>query len=166
MQASQEFVQIVDENNVEIAAVSRRIMREQVLIHRASYVLVFNSNGALFVQQRTLSKDVYPGYYDIAAGGVVLAEENYEECAERELAEELGIHGIPLSHCFDHFYRDEENRVWGRIFHCSHEGPFTLQREEILSGEFISLRQIRELSRRQPFTPDGLQILQRLQKER
>ena len=71
-----EIVQIVDENNTEIAAVSRWLMREQQLIHRASYILVFNRAGELFVQKRTMTKDVYPGYYDIAAGGVVLAGES------------------------------------------------------------------------------------------
>ena len=74
-----EIVQIVDENNTEIAAVARWMMREQKLIHRASYILVFNQAEDLFVQKRTTTKDVYPGYYDVAAGGVVLAGESYEE---------------------------------------------------------------------------------------
>jgi len=157
-----EIVQIVDENNQEIAAVSRRIMREQRLIHRASYILVFNRADELFVQKRTLTKDVYPGYYDIAAGGVVLGGESYEKSAERELAEELGISGIPLIPCFDHYYEDTLNRVWGRVFRCRHDGPFKLQQEEIESGAFMPVDQLVEFSRNEPFTPDGIQILHRL----
>ena len=53
-----EIVQIVDETNTEIAAVARWLMREQKLIHRASYILVFNQAGNLFVQKRTRTKDV------------------------------------------------------------------------------------------------------------
>ena len=98
-----EIVQIVDEDNTEIAAVARRIMREQHLIHRACYILVFNQAEDLFVQKRTMTKDVYPGYYDVAAGGVALAGESYEESAERELAEELGIEGMELTFCFDNY---------------------------------------------------------------
>ncbi|MHB8810530.1 MAG: NUDIX hydrolase YfcD [Desulfobulbaceae bacterium] len=163
MDGSTEFVQIVDENNEEIAAVTRRLMREQNLIHRASYILVFNSRDELFVQQRTLSKDIYPGFHDVAAGGVVVAGESYEESAARELAEELGVKGVPLRPCFDHYFEDEGNRVWGRVFRCRHEGPFTLQPEEVAGGRFMTLEQVMALSEREPFTPDGIEILRRLQ---
>jgi len=164
MDSPPEFVQIVDENNKEIAAVTRRLMREQNLIHRASYVLVFNNRDELFVQQRTLSKDIYPGYHDVAAGGVVVAGESYEESAERELAEELGVRDVLLLPCFDHYFEDEGNRVWGRVFRCRHDGPFALQPEEVAGGRFMTLDQIMALSEREPFTPDGIEILKRLQK--
>lgn len=157
-----ETVQIVSEDNTEIAAVSRRIMREQQLIHRACYIFVFNQAGDLFVQKRTMTKDVYPGYYDVAAGGVVLAGESYEESAERELAEELGIEGVELIPCFDNYFEDTTNKVWGRIFRCKHEGPFTLQKEEIESGGFMNVTQILDAADSQLFTPDGIEILRRL----
>ncbi|MCW5208454.1 NUDIX hydrolase, partial [Desulfobulbus sp. US2] len=67
----EEIVQIVDEHNRELGELPRRLMREQRLIHRASYILVFNAVGELFIQKRTTTKDVYPGYWDVAAGGVV-----------------------------------------------------------------------------------------------
>ena len=157
-----EIVQIVNENNTEIAAVSRWIMREQGLIHRASYILVFNQEGELFVQKRTMTKDVYPGYYDIAAGGVVLSGESYEESAKRELAEELGIEGAVLTSCFDHYFEDTTNKVWGKVFRCRHEGPFTLQEEEIESGGFMNVMQVLDAADSQLFTPDGIEILRRL----
>ncbi|BCO07967.1 NUDIX hydrolase [Desulfolithobacter dissulfuricans] len=158
-----ETVQIVDEENREIAAVPRHIMREQNLIHRASYILVFNREGQLFVQKRTMDKDVYPGYFDIAAGGVVLAGESYEEAAKRELAEELGVSGVKLNVLFDQYYEDRDNRVWGRIFSCRHEGPFVLQKEEVAWGRFMDLAEILALGNREPVTPDGLEVLKRLQ---
>ena len=160
-----ETVQIVDENNVEIAATARWIMREQKLIHRASYILVFNQAKDLYVQKRTMTKDIYPGYYDVAAGGVILAGETYEEGAKRELEEELGIAGAVLTPCFDHFYEDGDNKVWGRVFRCRHEGPFTLQEEEIESAGFMDIMQVLESADRELFTPDGLEILQRLYTE-
>ena len=32
---------------------------------------------------------------------------------------------------FDFCYEDERNRCFGRVFACVHEGPFTLQAEEV-----------------------------------
>lgn len=159
MLSADEIIQIVDENNIEIAAVSRRLMRQQNLIHRASYILVFNMAGELFIQRRAMSKDIYPGCWDVAAGGVVLANESYEDSARRELHEELGICVKRLTYCFDHYYEDAGNRVWGRIFRCTHEGPFIPQAEEVEYGMFVPVRTALVMSRHDPFTPDGLQIL-------
>ena len=158
-----EIVQIVDENNTEIAAVTRWMMREQQLIHRASYILVFNQTGELFVQKRTATKDVYPGYYDVAAGGVVLAGESYEESAKRELTEELGIVGAVLTPCFEHYFEDATNKVWGKVYRCLHEGPFILQKEEIESGGFMNVMHVLDAADSTLFTPDGIEILRRLQ---
>lgn len=164
--AIEEQVQIVDRHNRPLGAVPRSVMRREALTHRASYILVFNAKGELFLQKRTETKDIYPGYWDVAAGGVVLAGESYEASAERELAEELGIAAVPLSFLFDHYYEDATNRVWGRIFSCRHEGPFILQAEEVAFGRFISVDEALRLSLSEPFTPDGVEILQRIRTER
>lgn len=157
-----ETVQIVDRDDREIGAVSRALMREQRLIHRACYILVFNPAGELFIQKRTMSKDIYPGYWDVAAGGVVLAGESYEAAAARELAEELGISGVPLEPLFTQYYEDENNRVWGRIFRCVAAGPFVLQAEEVESGQFLAPAAVLALSGTEPFTPDGLIVLRKV----
>jgi len=159
---AEEIVAIVDRDNCPIGAVARRIMRQQKLIHRASYILVFNSGGELFIQKRTKSKDIYPGYWDLAAGGVVLAGESYEESAQRELREELGLVNAKLRFLFDQYYEDADNKVWGRIFSCTCNGPFTLQAEEIDYGRFIPLTEIEHLHQTESVTPDGLQLLRRI----
>ncbi|MDD2463672.1 MAG: NUDIX domain-containing protein [Desulfobulbus sp.] len=159
---AEEVVVIVDEKNQPIGAVTRKIMRQQRLIHRASYILVFNTAGELFIQKRTLTKDIYPGYWDLAAGGVVLDGESYEESAKRELREELGVSGAKLRPLFDQYYEDADNRVWGRIYACTSNGPFSLQKEEIDDGRFIGLGEIEQLNQVEPVTPDGMLLLQRL----
>ena len=162
---AEEIVQIVDRDNQVTDALPRHLMRSRGLIHRASYILVFNPRQEVFVQKRTTTKDIYPGYWDVAAGGVVLASESYEQSASRELTEELGVSGIPLTPLFDHYFEDATNRVWGRVFRCTHEGPFTLQPEEVESGRFMSVPQILESCLREPFTPDGILILQKMEQD-
>jgi isopentenyldiphosphate isomerase len=163
----EEIVQIVDQANQELAAVTRSLMRSQRLIHRAAYIFVFNAAEELFIQKRTQSKDIYPGYWDAAAGGVVLAGESYEAAAERELAEELGLSlsKVKLERLFDNYYEDEGNRVWGRIFRCHSEGPFTLQAEEVESGQFLPPVKVLELAAQEPFTPDSLLLLRKILSE-
>ena len=161
MGSADEVVIIVDEENNEVGAVSRHEMRAGRLPHRATYILVFNSGGELYLQKRTQTKDVFPGYYDVAAGGVVLAGESYEEGAGRELAEELGIRGTPLATLFDFFYENEYIRLWGRAFSCVYDGNLVLQEEEIESGRFMKVDEVLRLAETEPFTPDCLYVLQR-----
>ncbi len=153
-----EVIDIVDKNNQVTGNATRREMRDGRLIHRASYVLVFNNKGEIFVHKRTITKDVFPGYYDVAAGGVVLAGESYEASADRELFEELGIKA-PLVSRFDHFHDTTDNRVWGRVFTCIHEGPMKFQESEVESGEFMAVKDVLGMSLEKPFTPDGIEIL-------
>lgn len=157
----EEIVTIVDEENRVVGSAPRSRMRAEGLPHRAAYILVFDSTGRLFVQQRTETKDVYPGYADVVAGGVVLADESYDAAAERELGEELGIHGTPLTPHFDFYHQDASNRVWGRVYSCVHDGEIELQAEEVESGAFLTVEDVLERSRHEPYTPDGMHALRR-----
>jgi len=157
-----EQVMVVDAENRPIGAAPRSEMRAKNLIHRAVYILVFNSKGELFRHQRTYTKDIYPGYFDVAVGGVVLADETYEVAADRELKEEMGIRDVPMQFRFDLFFEEPKSRVFGRVYSCVFDGEFVLQVEEILHGAFLPVETIVEEAKWLPYTPDGWMILERL----
>jgi 8-oxo-dGTP pyrophosphatase MutT (NUDIX family) len=161
MGVADEVVVIVDAHNHIIGAAPRREMRAKRLRHRSTYILVFNCEGELYVQKRTLTKDVFPGYYDVAAGGVVLAGETYEQGAARELEEEMGIRGVPLLRLFDFYFEDEHTRLWGCAFSCAYNGAVVLQEEEVESGAFVPVSDILRRAETEPYTPDGLSVLRR-----
>jgi isopentenyldiphosphate isomerase len=156
--ATQEMVTIVDRFNKKIGTSPRPEMRARNLIHRASFILVFNDRGELFVQQRTMTKDIYPGRWEVAAGGVVTAGETVSQSAERELREELGVSG-ELRFLYEMYYEDEFNRLFCHIFQTNHNGPFTLQPEEVVRGEFMPLSEIVTHLGADNLTPDSLPIL-------
>jgi isopentenyldiphosphate isomerase len=166
MGAAEEIVAIVNEHNVVIGAAPRREMRAKNLPHRSTYILVFNSRGELYVQKRTMSKDVFPGYYDPATGGVLLADETYEQGALRELEEEMGIREVPLTQLFDFYFADHRTRVWGRAFSCRYEGPLSLQAEEVESVSLMTIVDILDQTSTRLFTPDGLYVVQQYQERR
>ena len=161
MDPGDEIVAIVDEDNNVVGAAPRREMRAKRLPHRSTYILVFNSQGEIYIQKRTRTKDVFPGYYDPAAGGVVLAGESYMEGALRELDEEMGIRGVPLLDLFEFYHSDANSRVWGAAFRCVYNGEVTLQEEEVESGAFMAVDAVFRAAATKPFTPDGLYVLRR-----
>ena len=160
-----ELVQIVDEQNRESGTAARNVMRTQRLLHRCTYIFVFNSQRKIFVQQRTLTKDIYPGFLDLAAGGVIVAGESYDLGAQRELAEELGISGVSLTHHGMLYFEDKLSRVFGAIYSCVWDGPMQFQVEEVAGGKFYSLDEVfRMAAEGAQITPDSLVALDYLQK--
>ncbi|MEZ5402104.1 MAG: NUDIX hydrolase YfcD [Bryobacteraceae bacterium] len=150
---------IVDADNNPTGSATRAEMRAQGLWHRATYILIFNRQGELYVQKRTDTKDVYPGWFDPVTGGVVHEGESWDESARRELAEEMGVEGIPLEHLFDFPFEHENMRVWGRAYRCQWDGEVVPQPEEVEYVETMTPAAI--LSGEGPFTPDGLYVVRR-----
>lgn len=153
-----ELVDVVDDDGRTMATVPRREMRARRLPHRSVYVLVFNRRGELFVHLRVQTKDVYPGHWDVAIGGVLAAGESFDEAAVRETHEELGIIVRP-DPLFPLHYEDATNVVHGMAYRAHHDGPFILQPEEIVQGEFLPIDTILDRATRHPFCPDGLLVL-------
>ncbi|WOG29945.1 NUDIX hydrolase YfcD [Endozoicomonas sp. 8E] len=162
LQPASEKVIIVDESNRVLGALPRSQMREEKLCHRATYVFVFNSKGQLYVQERTLSKDIYPGYFEPATGGVVAEGESYDVAAVRELAEELGIENTPLESLFYFYFHNDDCSVWGRVYSCQYEGELRLQEEEVAGVIMESPEDILSNRFNRRYTPDSLVALERL----
>lgn len=70
---------------------TRKKIHESKRVYKAAHVLVFNSKGELFIQERARTKDVYPGFWAPSASGHVNPGEKPKQAALRELQEELGI---------------------------------------------------------------------------
>lgn len=158
MSANAELVDVVDDEGRTIGVVTRREMRARRLPHRSAYVLVFDRAGRLFVHLRVATKDVYPGHWDVAIGGVLAAGESFDAGARREAAEELGV-SVDLVPLFPVRWADEHTVVHGMAYRAVHDGPFRLQPEEIVRGEFLALDAVAARAAREPFCPDGLAVL-------
>lgn len=157
----EESVAIVDENNVVTGSAPRAVMREHGLIHRATYILVFDTRGRLLVQERTMTKDIFPGYFDLCTGGVVVSGEDYEESARRELQEEIGVKDAELIFHFDFYGEYAGQKVWGRVFSCVTDGPFTWQPEEVAGGGLYEIAEVKRLIEKRPCTPDSVYVFLR-----
>jgi 8-oxo-dGTP pyrophosphatase MutT (NUDIX family) len=151
-------VDVVDDDGRPVAVVTRREMRAHHLPHRSTYILVFDTRGWLFVHLRTATKDAYPSHWDPCAGGVLAPGEDFGVGAARELAEELGVNA-PLEELFPFRWQDPFNVVHGMVYRVVHDGPFRLQPDEVVRGEFLPLEMVEERARWEPFCPDGLAVV-------
>lgn len=158
-----EQVDWIDEEGHVLGVVSRAEMRARNLLHRVTATLVFHPDGRLFVHQRTWSKDVYPGRYDLCVGGTVVSGEHPAGNAVRELEEELGVTGTAVLALFTHRFADSASNSEVHVFACVSEGPFRLQAEEVLHGDWRTEAQLDALIAEGQMCPDSVQGWQRYQ---
>lgn len=159
MSAQQEWVQVVDAENHPCGSATRAFVRRFKLWHQASYIFVRNSQGQLCVQRRTECKDIFPGAFDLAAGGVVDAGEAMHMGARRELNEELGIRTNRLYHCFDFRYVDDRLHCFGGVFLVDYDGPLILQATEVVDVQWLMPEQALSLKNVTPDTRLALEYL-------
>jgi 8-oxo-dGTP pyrophosphatase MutT (NUDIX family) len=123
-------------------------------------VFVLNPTGELYVHRRTETKDVYPGSFDVCAGGVNAAGESYEDCASREVEEELGVTAEPTFR-FLHRYNGPSGPVWGGTLDVVWEGAIVWQPEEVVWGAFLPLPEVDAMIAGKAFCPDGVEVFER-----
>jgi isopentenyldiphosphate isomerase len=157
-----ELVAVVDEDDRVVATVTRREVRRGSLLHRCTYVLLENSAGHVLVHRRTLTKDVYPGAYDVFSGGVCAAGESYSECGRREVAEEVGVVGAELAFRFKHRYRGPTGQAWGAVYEGRWDGPVHPQETEIEWLAWVSPSELDRMLRELTFCPDSREVFARL----
>lgn len=87
----EELFDVCDEHDRVLRQAPRSEVHANQWLHRAVHVFVFNPRGELLLQLRSKHKDEYPLMYTSSASGHLSAGEDYDACAPRELAEELGL---------------------------------------------------------------------------
>jgi 8-oxo-dGTP pyrophosphatase MutT (NUDIX family) len=154
--AADELVEHVDEAGNVLAVVTRAEMRASRLRHRTVCLIVVHA-GRLLVHRRADHKDIWPGYWDIAAGGVVGAGESWDDAARRELLEELGIDAVP-TFVGDGSWEADDAAVVTHIYIVEHAGPFHFDDGEVVAARFVTRTELDQLLATDRFCPDSLEL--------
>lgn len=154
-----EMVEEVDVLGNVLRLVTRREMRADALWHRAVFIAVRSSAGDLLVHRRAETKDVWPGWWDVAVGGVVAPGESWEVAAQRELSEELGVSGVGLHPLGTGAYRDGAVKLVAACFHAVCDGPFAFSDGEITETQWVAARDLRARIGQDSFLPDSLALI-------
>ncbi len=157
----EELFPLVNEHGDLIGKASRKLCHSgSFLLHPVVHLHVFNSAGQLFLQKRSMSKDIQPGMWDTSVGGHV----DYEEtlgivdwvlpALQREAREELGIV------CFDpvfvcrYSFRSKYECELVHTFLTIYDGPLSVDPAEISEGRFWDRSEILANLGKGLFTPN------------
>ncbi|MEW6714788.1 MAG: NUDIX domain-containing protein [Nitrospirota bacterium] len=145
MDTQEELLEVVNEEGKIIRTLPRSVIHgDPSLMHRVAHILVFNADGALLLQKRSMSKDVAPGKWDTSVGGHVNAGETIEEAVRREMEEELGITSCELKFLYSYIHSNPYETELVYTYSCVYEGGVEFNRDEIDEVRFWGIDEIME----------------------
>ncbi|MBM3211601.1 NUDIX domain-containing protein [Candidatus Poribacteria bacterium] len=149
-----EYLDVIDKSGKIIGKATRQeCHRNKSLAHRTAHVLVFNSKGELFLQKRSMNKDIQPGKWDTSVGGHLDPGETFDQAVRREIKEELGIE-TPLEYIYEYWMHSEVETEYVHTYTCVYDGPIKFDPKEISEGRFWTKEEIESNLGSGVFTPN------------
>lgn len=132
---SAELLDVVNEQDEIIGQATRdECHSNPQLIHRVAHCWIFNSQGQLLWQQRSLSKKESPGKWDMSCGGHIPAGERVEFGLKRELEEELDVSNAEPIFVEKYIRGNEQQTEMIYLYYVIIDKPasaFIIQKEEV-----------------------------------
>lgn len=152
---SSEFIPVVEPSGIVIGRSSRHYCHGGMKpLHPVIHIHIIDRYSRIYLQKRSMSKDIQPGKWDTAVGGHVSYGESLVEAVYREAAEELGFTDFnPIyleSYLFESEIEHELVNVYAAV------GSFDLHpdREEVEEGRWWGMDEVDALIDQGVFTPN------------
>ncbi|MET8543066.1 NUDIX domain-containing protein [Kitasatospora sp. NPDC004799] len=155
-----EPVERVDEQDRVLAVVERAEAIRRGWLHRVAATVCRDERGRVLVHRRPEDRSRFPGHHDVMFGGAVNVGESYEQAAERELAEELGVR-VPVRLLFTFLCRGAIGPYWLGVHEAVITGEVTPAAEEVAWHGWLTEPELAEAVRQWRFVPDGQEAFAR-----
>jgi len=146
---TEEWFDVVDEQDQVIDQMRRADVHRLKLRHRAVHIFVWRTDGRLLIHKRTDSKEEFPGVWTSSASGHVSAGEDYVISANRELTEELGF--TSELHRSQKFVACPDTSMeFTTLFECHWDGDVTPDPSEIQKVAWVRTAELADDMRKRP----------------
>lgn len=159
----EEWFPLIDETGLVVGKALRSECHSgSMLLHPVVHLHIFDKQGRLYLQRRSMSKEIQPGKWDTAVGGHVDYGETIEEALYREVREELGITDFEPIHNFTYLFQSSVEREMVYSYRTIYEGDIVIDPEEIDEGRYWDIDEVLAHMGKGVFTPNFEDEFQRL----
>lgn len=143
-----DWVQLVNEQDVEIGVMEKLTAHEQGLLHRALSVFIFNSKGEMLLHQRAAHKYHSALLWTNACCTHPRPSEPLIDAASRRLEEEMGM-SAQVNFAFSFIYKAEfENGLteyeYDHVFIGNSDSIPSPNKDEVAGYKYLSMEKIEE----------------------
>lgn len=159
----EEWFPLVNEEGETIGKATRRECHSgSKQLHPVIHLHIINDAGELYLQKRSMNKDIQPGKWDTAVGGHIDYGETVEEALRREVREELGITEFTPQFMTRYIFESAIEKELVNTFRTVYNGEIQPDTEELDGGRFWSMEEIKTNLGKNVFTPNFEQEFRRL----
>lgn len=150
-----EIFEIVNKAGEVIGLEKRSIVHgNPKLMHRVVHCLIFNSKQELYLQLRSMNKDVQPGKWDTSVGGHLMPKETIFNAIKRETSEELNINLKNFKHLYQYIMSNDIETELVDTFMATYDALIIPNYDEISEGKFWTKQDIDKNLNNNIFTPN------------
>lgn len=148
-----EMLPVIDENGNVLAQATRTACHNQGFLHPVVHLHVMDRMSELYLQHRSVNKDLMPDMWDTAVGGHISYGEYVSEALFREAGEELGFYDFNPQFVLNYVFENGNDRELVCVF--AAVGHFDLHPDnyEVQGGRYWSVKEIESTIGKRVFTP-------------
>jgi len=152
----EEWFDIVDPKGEKIGEAPRSLCHSGPgRLHPVVHLHVIDEDGRLFLQKRSVKKEIQPGKWDTAVGGHVSRGETIGQALQREAQEELGLGQYTIVPLAQYVWETDIESELVYMFVTRYPRAIAVHNpEEIEDGKFWRLKKIKESLGKGIFTPN------------
>ncbi len=150
-----EIFPVVEETGLVIGRASRRYCHGgSRILHPVVHLHIIDREARIYLQKRSMKKDIQPGKWDTAVGGHVDYGESLAEALFREAGEELRLSRFNPVYIGTYTYDSERERELVNIFAAVGSFKITPDRDEVVDGRFWTVEEIDRATGKGVLTPN------------
>ena len=139
----EEIFPLVDTSGCVIGRATRSECHNgSMLLHSVIHLHIFNSNGELYLQKRSATKDIQPNLWDSSVGGHIDIGETPMQAAIREAKEELGLTNIEPVYITKHIIKTVQEQELAYCFYSVSDNEIKIDMNELSDGRFWTIKEI------------------------
>jgi isopentenyldiphosphate isomerase/intracellular septation protein A len=154
--SKEEWFPLVDEEGKITGKAPRSVCHDgkSKLLHPVVHLHLFNRQGELYLQKRSMTKDIQPGKWDTSVGGHIGLQEKIEDALFREAREELGLREFQPQFIHKYVWESPRERELVFSFVTVSDRMPVIDFTEISEGRFWSIDEIKKNIGKGIFTPN------------
>lgn len=156
MMQGDEMLPVINEEGEFIKLAPRKVCHDgkSMLLHPVIHLHILNSDGNLFLQKRSMNKDIQAGKWDTSVGGHVDPGETREQALLREAREEAGLVSFTYELIKKYLWESEREREMVYSFITRTDRVPVIDPAEVDDGRYWSIAEIEKNLGKGIFTPN------------